>query len=130
MGHWRQVHSGGVSILMASLRGGRNFTPSRSLFFLPPSFLYSFVPPPFSPPLLPILFPRGPSINIRVKRGQLVGVVGLVGAGKSSLIQAILGEMEKVGGTVEVKVSRSSILLLCRVSYTSHQHTYAWAVPS
>ena len=119
---------------MASLHAnfsGRNFTPSRSLF-LPPSFLYSFVLPPFSPPLpspplLPILFPRGPSINIRVKRGQLVGVVGLVGAGKSSLIQAILGEMEKVGGTVEVKVSKSSILLL---SYTSHQHTYAWAVPS
>ena len=33
-----------------------------------------------------------------------MGVVGLVGAGKSSLIQAILGEMDKVGGRVEVKV--------------------------
>ena len=34
-----------------------------------------------------------------------MGVVGLVGAGKSSLIQAILGEMDKLGGRVEVKVS-------------------------
>jgi len=33
-----------------------------------------------------------------------VAVVGSVGAGKSSLISAILGEMEKLHGNVTVKV--------------------------
>jgi ATP-binding cassette subfamily C (CFTR/MRP) protein 1 len=37
-------------------------------------------------------------INIEIKPGKLVAVVGQVGAGKSSLISAILGEMEKLGG--------------------------------
>ena len=33
-----------------------------------------------------------------------MGVVGLVGVGKSSLIHAILGEMDRLAGRVEVKV--------------------------
>jgi ABC-type hemin transport system ATPase subunit len=44
------------------------------------------------------------SVNLHVKPGQLVAVVGQVGAGKSSLIQALLGEMEKHGGNVSLKV--------------------------
>ena len=44
------------------------------------------------------------SINLQLKRGSLVAVVGSVGAGKSSLISAILGEMEKLRGTVTVQV--------------------------
>ena len=43
-------------------------------------------------------------LNLSVKQGQLVAVVGQVGAGKSSLIQALLGEMEKHGGNVSLKV--------------------------
>ena len=39
-----------------------------------------------------------------VKSGQLVAVVGMVGCGKSSLLSAMLGEMEKVKGTVNLKV--------------------------
>lgn len=46
------------------------------------------------------------SINISVQEGQLVAVVGVVGSGKSSLLSAVLGEMEKLQGTVTVKVSR------------------------
>ena len=42
---------------------------------------------------------------MHVKDGSLVAVVGQVGSGKSSLISAILGEMEKVNGWVNVRVS-------------------------
>jgi ATP-binding cassette, subfamily C (CFTR/MRP), member 1 len=54
------------------------------------------------------------SINLRVPKGNLVAVVGSVGSGKSSLISAILGEMEKVQGTVNVDG---------RIAYISQQ---AW----
>ena len=43
-------------------------------------------------------------INLHVKQGELVAVVGHVGAGKSSLVQGLLGEMEKVVGNVTIKV--------------------------
>jgi len=38
-----------------------------------------------------------------------VAVVGHVGAGKSSLISALLGEMEKIEGHVVVKVVSNSV---------------------
>ena len=52
------------------------------------------------------------SLNLRVKPGQLVAVVGQVGAGKSSLIQALLGEMEKHGGHISLKVSNDELDLV------------------
>uniref|UniRef100_A0A674D3X8 ABC-type glutathione-S-conjugate transporter n=1 Tax=Salmo trutta TaxID=8032 RepID=A0A674D3X8_SALTR len=44
-------------------------------------------------------------INVRVKKGSLVAVVGHVGSGKSSLLSAMLGETEKRSGRVSVKGS-------------------------
>lgn len=44
------------------------------------------------------------SIDLEIKDGTLVAVVGTVGAGKSSLISAFLGEMEKLNGNVNIKV--------------------------
>lgn len=44
-------------------------------------------------------------INLEVGHGKLVAVVGSVGAGKSSLISALLGEMRKREGKVVVNVS-------------------------
>ncbi|XP_062225217.1 ABC transporter C family member 4-like [Phragmites australis] len=41
-------------------------------------------------------------INVEVRKGELVAVVGMVGSGKSSLLSCIMGEMEKVSGTVRV----------------------------
>ncbi|PXF49940.1 Multidrug resistance-associated protein 1 [Gracilariopsis chorda] len=46
---------------------------------------------------------RGPvlsDINLKMKSGQLVAIIGRVGSGKSSLIHAILGEMRKLRGSV------------------------------
>lgn len=51
----------------------------------------------------------GDSINLEVAEGRLVAVVGTVGCGKSSLISAILGEMDKVTGTVNTRVSHGSL---------------------
>ena len=52
------------------------------------------------------------SINLDIRRGRLVGVVGHVGAGKSSLIQALLGEMEKISGSVSLKVTLNFVITL------------------
>ena len=48
------------------------------------------------------------SINLQVRHGQLVAVIGMVGSGKSSLIQALLGEMKKREGNVVINVRFAS----------------------
>ncbi|XP_068100866.1 multidrug resistance-associated protein 1-like [Hyperolius riggenbachi] len=45
------------------------------------------------------------NINLAIQKGSLVAVVGQVGCGKTSLLSALLGEMEKVDGTVSLKGS-------------------------
>ncbi|ELU04115.1 hypothetical protein CAPTEDRAFT_1666 [Capitella teleta] len=50
-------------------------------------------------------FPALKNINMRIKTGALVAVLGQVGSGKSSLMSAILGEMHKLQGTVKAKSS-------------------------
>lgn len=55
-------------------------------------------------------------LNFSIKRGELVAVVGGVGTGKSSVLYAILGEMKKLSGSVEVRetvrVAMSSAIAL------------------
>ena len=40
------------------------------------------------------------NINVAIPRGQLCAIVGPVGSGKSSLLQAMIGEMRRVEGEV------------------------------
>ena len=54
------------------------------------------------------------NIDVKIKQGSLCAVVGTVGSGKSSFLSALLGEMEKMTGTVEVQG---------KVAYVSQQ---AW----
>ncbi|KAG8992893.1 hypothetical protein FRB94_011203 [Tulasnella sp. JGI-2019a] len=42
-------------------------------------------------------------INMTVRKGELVGVMGRVGAGKSSLLSAVIGEMTKLEGEVSLR---------------------------
>ncbi|XP_074870252.1 ATP-binding cassette sub-family C member 3 isoform X2 [Carettochelys insculpta] len=51
------------------------------------------------------LKPSLKNINLMVPSGSLVAIVGHVGCGKSSLVSALLGEMEKLEGQVAVKGS-------------------------
>ena len=71
--------------LLWHLRSGRNVYPP-----LPSSTLLSF------------------SVNLDIMPGQLVAVVGTVGSVKSSLMSAMLGEMENVHGHITVKVRRNA----------------------
>lgn len=41
-----------------------------------------------------------------VPQGSLLAIVGHVGCGKSSLISALLGEMEKLEGEVSIRVGK------------------------
>ena len=45
------------------------------------------------------------SINLSITPGKLVAVIGKVGSGKSSLVSALLGEMEVLHGEVFINVS-------------------------
>nr|XP_019586530.1 PREDICTED: canalicular multispecific organic anion transporter 2 isoform X1 [Rhinolophus sinicus] len=53
----------------------------------------------------PDLPPTLHSLDIQVPKGALVAVVGPVGCGKTSLVSALLGEMEKLEGKVYMKGS-------------------------
>ncbi|TKY64388.1 ABC transporter C family member 8 [Spatholobus suberectus] len=48
------------------------------------------------------VFPTLSDVNVEIKWGQKIAVCGPVGAGKSSLLYAVLGEIPKISGTVYV----------------------------
>ncbi|XP_066904292.1 multidrug resistance-associated protein 1 isoform X2 [Halyomorpha halys] len=61
------------------------------------------------------------NINIKVKEGSLVAVIGDVGSGKSSLISAFLGEMYKLSGRVNVRGSMAYVSQLSWIQNCSLQ---------
>eukprot|EP00026_Physarum_polycephalum_P000563 Phypoly_transcript_00564.p1 GENE.Phypoly_transcript_00564~~Phypoly_transcript_00564.p1 ORF type:complete len:1454 (+),score=273.03 Phypoly_transcript_00564:76-4437(+) len=57
------------------------------------------------------------NINITVKKGELIAVVGSIGSGKSSFISSIIGEIPKIDGKVEV---RGTIALVPQQPWIKH----------
>lgn len=55
------------------------------------------------------------TIDLNVGAGKLIAVIGPVGSGKSSLLSAILGEMYKSSGSIDVKVKTSHMDLLTKI---------------
>ncbi|XP_049272511.1 ATP-binding cassette sub-family C member 2 [Rhipicephalus sanguineus] len=43
------------------------------------------------------------NVSVNVSSGSIVGIVGSVGSGKSSLLSAVTGDMKRIGGTVALK---------------------------
>ena len=42
------------------------------------------------------------SLNLKIPNGSLVAIVGSVGSGKTSILSALLGEMNKTSGQVDI----------------------------
>lgn len=80
------------------------------------------------PPNILIRFPKLNlySVNLTIEGGKLVGITGQVGCGKSSLISAILGEMEVLDGVVNQKVRKYFHTLIQFMHVVVHHDT---AVP-
>lgn len=51
------------------------------------------------------------SLNLDVKPGRLIAVVGAVGSGKSSLMSALLGEMHRIKGFINIQVIALSFFM-------------------
>jgi ABC transporter len=62
-------------------------------------------------------------ISVAVKPGELVAIVGQVGSGKSSLIQAILGELNKLKGDVVV---RGSVAYVAQTAFIMNATLKVW----
>lgn len=60
------------------------------------------VAPEYPRPMPSEIKPTLDDINFQIKKGSLVAVVGQVGCGKSSLLSALLGDMQKLSGTVSL----------------------------
>ena len=44
-------------------------------------------------------------INLEIKRGELAAICGAVGSGKSSILASLLGDIDRIDGSVEVNGS-------------------------
>ena len=80
-------------------------------------------------------------VELEVEKGSLCVLVGAVGAGKTSLIHALLGEMEHMGGSVEVDgtvaysaqsafIMNVSLQLILRVARTLASRTLTLRIDS
>lgn len=69
------------------------------------------------------------NINLEVKKSNLVAIVGSVGAGKSSLISALLGEMEKLSGRVNTVGSIAYVSQQAWIQNASLQDNILFGMP-
>lgn len=70
------------------------------------------------------------NVDMKLKKGFLIAVVGPVGAGKSSLISAFLGEMKKVYGHVFVDGSVAYVPQQAWIQNTTLKENITFGNPS
>ena len=57
------------------------------------------------------------NLNFVIKKGSLTAIVGKVGSGKSSLLSALLGEMQRTNGFINVGDSVGYVSQQVRFKY-------------
>ena len=62
---------------------------------------------------------------MQVKEGELVAIVGQVGTGKSSLVSAILGEMQTLQGNITIKVCMLQSFGVFTLAVTKTDETFS-----
>ncbi|XP_023680821.2 ATP-binding cassette sub-family C member 10 [Paramormyrops kingsleyae] len=60
------------------------------------------------------------NINITIKKGSLVAVVGKVGCGKSTLLAAVVGELTRCGGAVYVEGRENGFAIAAQEPWIQH----------
>ncbi|XP_074640753.1 ATP-binding cassette sub-family C member 10-like [Tubulanus polymorphus] len=60
------------------------------------------------------------NINLNIHRGELIGIIGKVGSGKSSLLSAILSEMRRVDGSITVANLNNGFGFVGQESWIQH----------
>ncbi|XP_063876014.1 ATP-binding cassette sub-family C member 3-like isoform X2 [Scylla paramamosain] len=68
-------------------------------------------------------------VELKVQQGQLVAVVGPVGAGKSSLLSALLGQMDKTSGHVLVNGQVAYVSQEAWLQNTTLRENITWGQP-
>jgi len=69
--------------------------------------VFNYAPRPHAGPALEIAAITGPgltaSVSLAVAKGEIVGMFGLVGAGRSELLRLVYGAERRTGGTVRIE---------------------------
>jgi L-arabinose transport system ATP-binding protein len=77
------------------------------------SDIYGYAPRPFGGPALEVKELTGSGLsepaNLEVRRGEILGIFGLVGAGRTELLKLIYGASKRTGGEVRVHGIPASI---------------------
>jgi manganese/zinc/iron transport system ATP- binding protein len=67
-------------------------------------------------------------VSADIRRGQVIGIIGPNGGGKSTLLKAILGMAPVIGGSVRL-FGKNSVTMRSRIAYVPQREVIDWDFP-